>query len=368
MSASLVDTMTSPSLSPSPSTESSTTTTTSSSVSEEANTLSSISNGSTESIQLVAKWNGKEYLVVLREDETISDLKHKLQDLTNVQVKRQKLVGISKKQPPDTAIIKTLGLKRSHHFFLMGTLEENIPTEIPKDVGVVLSDWDYDYFPTVEEVARNETNRLRLNETIAKTSITLINPISPEKKLLVLDLDHTILDFSKYEEEDLAGDLAQTFKRPHCDEFLAQIFPYYNLGVWSQTHWRWLEVKLTELGLLTHPEFKISFVLDKSSMFSIILNQEELKKGERAKREHEVKALEIIWSKLPQFCSKNTLHVDDLARNFALNPKCGIKISPFKRNSSRADTALLRLAQYLIKIAHEDFSLLDHSQWEESTE
>ena len=43
--------------------------------------------------------------------------------------------------------------------------------------------------------------------------------------------------------------------------------------VWSATSWRWLELKMVELGMLTHAGYKFSFVLDKSSMFSIISEQ-----------------------------------------------------------------------------------------------
>ena len=35
----------------------------------------------------------------------------------------------------------------------------------------------------------------------------------------------------------------------------------------------------------------------------------------------QVKPLKIIWDKHPSWTASNTLHVDDLARNFALNPK-----------------------------------------------
>ena len=34
---------------------------------------------------------------------------------------------------------------------------------------------------------------------------------------------------------------------------------------------QWLETKLTELGMLTHPGYKFTFVLDKTSMFHTIL-------------------------------------------------------------------------------------------------
>lgn len=44
-----------------------------------------------------------------------------------------------------------------------------------------------------------------------------------------------------------------------------------------------------------------------------------------------VKALEVIWRKFPEYWSPaNTLHIDDLSRNFAFNPKNGIKVSPYK--------------------------------------
>ena len=59
-------------------------------------------------------------------------------------------------------------------------------------------------------------------------------------------------------------------KRPHMDWFLTVVYSQFDLAVWSQTSWRWLEVKLTELGMLENPGYKIAFALDKTSMFSII--------------------------------------------------------------------------------------------------
>jgi ubiquitin-like domain-containing CTD phosphatase 1 len=46
-------------------------------------------------------------------------------------------------------------------------------------------------------------------------------------------------------------------------------------------------------------------------------------------KKHTVKPLKLIWKKLSEYYnryenilfSKNTIHVDDLSRNFALNPK-----------------------------------------------
>mmetsp|Transcript_17608 Transcript_17608/g.36727 ORF Transcript_17608/g.36727 Transcript_17608/m.36727 type:complete len:180 (-) Transcript_17608:122-661(-) len=118
------------------------------------------------------------------------------------------------------------------------------------------------------------------------------------------------------------------------------MYQYYDLVVWSQTSWRWLEVKLTELGMLTHPGYKFCFVLDKTSMFEIVSTSRSGRKVT-----HHVKPLQIIWTKFPQWGSHNTVHLDDLSRNFALNLGSGLRCTPFyrkkkkKNRSSNSDNA-----------------------------
>lgn len=116
-----------------------------------------------------------------------------------------------------------------------------------------------------------------------------------------------------------------------------------------------MEAKLTELGILTNYNYKVTFgkdkrirfmvqVLDKTSMFKVTSNI----KGKV--REHDVKPLQFIWDKFPQYYNpRNTLHIDDLARNFALNPRNGIKVTPFKNaiQASKTDQELKLLAKYL---------------------
>ena len=157
-------------------------------------------------------------------------------------------------------------------------------------------------------------------ENLAKftehTEVHIINQprISADNKckpLLVLDLDHTLLDFSARTLQDNAHSehtigsasdtAANTLKRPYMDDFLTWAYKYYDLVVWSQTSWRWLEIKLTELGMITHPGYRISFVLDKTSMFKIVSSTKSGKKVE-----HSVKPLQIIWSKFPHWGSHNT--------------------------------------------------------------
>ena len=133
------------------------------------------------------------------------------------------------------------------------------------------------------------------------------------------------------------------------DEFLTAVYPHYDLVVWSQTSWRWLETKLIELGMLANPGYKFCFVLDKTSMFTVTSTRRD-----GSSVTHHVKPLQLIWSKFAdRWSSKNTVHIDDLGRNFALNLGSGIKISAYyrKKSSARRDAELLGLLRYLEELA-----------------
>jgi HAD-superfamily hydrolase (TIGR02245 family) len=153
---------------------------------------------------------------------------------------------------------------------------------------------------------------MKLQRLANRTEIKFINKPRRNTKLLVLDLDHTLMDFSCRFDY-----MAEQLKRPYLDSFLAQVYPYYDIAVWSQTNFKWLELKLSELNMLNRADYKICFALDKSTMFTV--------------RQQYVKPLEVIWSKCESlgWGPHNTVHVDDLGRNFELNKQSGILISPF---------------------------------------
>lgn len=316
---------------------------------------------SSSTLELIGKWNGKEYPILISPSGTINDLKHKLEELTKVQPKRQKIMGLSLKGklPPDDTTLATLNVKAQHKFLMMGTVEDQIFKVVTAaaDPSTVIDDFDYDYVPNEEDAKHNIAARVKLQKVIDSTTIQIINEPRPEKKLLVLDLDYTVLDCKKISEE---GVNLTDYTRPYLQEFLAACYKEYDIVFWSQTHWRWVEIKLTEMGILTSDSYRVSFVMDRTMMFPITSNH-----GGK-KREHEVKALEIIWAKFPNWNRTNTIHVDDLSRNFALNPKNGLKIPAFKNalQTRNTDRVLMRLAKYLTLIAtSQDLSSLDHNNW-----
>jgi len=260
--------------------------------------------------------------------------------------------------------IQDLKLNTGKRFTLIGTpqgSEFKDPFEL-EDLPEVLNDLDIDFSANpsaARKYMEDQRNHRKIRESVKKLKLDLMNPLREGKRLLVLDLDYTILDTKPL----TSGALPPAeCARPRLHEFLEAVYPYYDICIWSQTSWVWLETKLVELGMVgSDRNYKIAFVLDKSIMFQVFSTRDG------KPYTHAVKALRIIWMHLPQFNERNTIHIDDLGRNFALNPNEGLKISPFKNaHTERAaqDRELDKLARYLVHIAgSEDFRSLNHKDW-----
>ena len=70
--------------------------------------------------------------------------------------------------------------------------------------------------------------------------------------------------------------------------------------------------------------------------------------------------------KFPQWNKINSVHLDDLATNFCLNPRNGLKCSAFYRTkpNAQADCELLLWAKYLELLAGDvDVTMRDHQRW-----
>ncbi|RKO98563.1 hypothetical protein CXG81DRAFT_15756 [Caulochytrium protostelioides] len=306
-------------------------------------------------------WQGKKYDLTVPLDANIAELKALITELTDVPPDRQKLVGLVRgKLPSDLIVLESLGLTPNHAFMLMGTATVNAFIDLQAaDLPEVIDDLELDEAPapgqSTLEIAKNKRALEKMHAKMPP--ITLIHPLRPHKKLLVLDLDYTLFDC-----KTVVSHISQRM-RPGMHEMLVALYPYYELVIWSQTSWRWLEAKITDLGMLTHANYKLAFVLDRTCMFSVVSHQ----KKHSMLVKHQVKSLELIWRRLPQFSAANTIHVDDLRQNFAMNPQSGLRISAFKHadKNQATDRALWPVTKYLLQLVNvADFTTLDHSRFE----
>ncbi len=381
---------------------------------------------------MIAKY-GKQTITIAdlpSHSTTIGMVKKLLMQETNILPKRQKLIGLTSTATATLAVgipkktkttmiddectLDKLQIKKPkeciydeqnpnqllhayHTFILMGTPESEIFID-PDDEefntssngSFVVNDLDLDLNIGSDAFREHFVNRQNLLKFTHSTQVHIMNPPREGKKLMVLDLDHTLLDFSSKKiigngngsingTSDDAGittsngrsvqEVINQMKRPFMDEFLSAMYQHYDLVVWSQTSWRWLETKLVELGMLTNPNYRFCFVLDKTSMFAVTSTR---RNGQKIK--HYVKPLQIIWTKFPNIWNaSNTIHLDDLSRNFALNIDNGLKVTAYYRKKKRSgrgrdgDVELIGLIGYCTKLAREvdDFTNVDFKDWKD---
>jgi len=314
--------------------------------------------------KLLFTWAGKSFNLEIADSDRVFDLKVALHALTNVPSDRQKILGLVKgKLPPDQNRIGDLGIVPGKRFTLVGT-PEGYEIKDPSKIEFlpdVINDLDVDFAENLaasNNYQRDARNIRKVQEATTKLELNIIHPLREGKKLLVLDIDYTILDTKPL----ISGSLPPAeCARPGLHEFLEAVYPYYDICIWSQTSWVWLAAKLGELGMIgAGRRYEISFVLDKTCMFTVFTERDN------KPWTHSVKALQIIWNLLPQFNASNTIHIDDLSRNFALNPREGLKVSAFKNAHTPeglADRELYKLTRYMLHIANKDFTTLSHKDW-----
>ena len=147
----------------------------------------------------------------------------------------------------------------------------------------------------------NEKMRSELVSVGNANDVHLLQNPREGKKLLVLDLDYTLFDYKS------EGDVTQ-LRRPYLDDFLAGVYPHYDLCIWSQSSWTRLQTILLQLGLIDHADYKFTFILDATCMYKVT----KVSKSGRVSV-HEVKDLHYVWGKMPlSYNPCNTIMVDDL--------------------------------------------------------
>lgn len=304
------------------------------------------------------KWNGNDYKVAnLLESNSIGDLKTELYKQTNVMPERQKLLGLKTNAGQaitnDTLLID-LKYKPGTKIMMMGTVEEKIEdiNKMPENMPEVIDDFDIGNNPVEVDLQNREENLAKIQKRVKDYKINILNDPRPNKKLLVLDIDYTIFDHVSHAERGVE------LMRPYLHEFMTAAYQDYDIAIWSATSLKWIEVKMNEIGVSRHSDYKIVFYLDCAAMISVYTAEYGLLN---------VKPLKVIWDKFPEFySSKNTIMFDDLRRNFLMNPQNGLRIEPYKNAHTNRDKdqELKKLSVYLKRISKlDDLSDLKHKHW-----
>ena len=182
------------------------------------------------------QWRGQLYNLenVNINTTCVRDLKMQLSEETCIPVKRIKLIGpFGAAGTSDNDVImlnefiKMLKKNRKFVVTVMGTPDEELAAfeqGVEKaDSENVLNDFGHNFTP----VSKEWQNLKRFTDSL---EINFIQEPRLGKKLLVLDLDHTILDFSS--KENIHPD---QMKRPYMDLFLETMYESYDIAIWSQT-------------------------------------------------------------------------------------------------------------------------------------
>lgn len=239
---------------------------------------------------------------------------------------------------------------------MMGSREEDI-----EEMNAALSDLpevvnDLDIEEQEIEIKDQQVYLAKIEKRIKEYDIKLLNDLRPGKKLLVLDIDYTLFDFRS------TAETGAELMRPYLHEFLTIAYEDYDIVIWSATGMKWIEEKMRVLGVTINPNYKIAFYLDSLAMISVHLPNHGVV---------DVKPLSVIWGKFEQFSSKNTLMIDDIRRNFIMNPNNGLRIKPFRNAhlTREKDQELLKLSVYLKNLAEtcDDFASVNHRQWTKRT-
>jgi ubiquitin-like domain-containing CTD phosphatase 1 len=308
------------------------------------------------------KWSGKDLEATVEATETVAGLKRVLEIETNVLAKKQKLLGLKTlagKPATDDTPITELSIKPNQKIMLMGTAETKLEALAAQELIEPHIQVHDDFAEETEDaepldLASRPEVQEKLQRRIKAAIIKEINPPRPGKKAAVFDIDYTFFALDSKSENPL--DLA----RPFLHGLFTAIYPFYDIIIWSATSMKWIDVKLKELCVSNHPDFKITLCMDYTSMVTVAA-------AGHGRTVFDCKPLQVLWERYPQYDSKNTIMFDDLKRNYVLNKQNGLVIRPFKRalTSGKDDRELLKIKAYLLKIAEfETLEELDHTRWE----
>ncbi|PAA85749.1 hypothetical protein BOX15_Mlig025627g2, partial [Macrostomum lignano] len=307
-------------------------------------------------IAFSVKYSGKEIQInSLSSDSSLAQLQSLLYDATRVAPDNMKLLGLKGKNlSVSSAKLSELGVKNGSKLMLIGTPDAEIKQVTEEKHESVEFLEDNEAYCDGEVKLEHRPEYLdKIERRIREYKITELQAPRAGKKLLVLDIDYTFFDHKS------VGSHIDELTRPYIHHLLTVAYPHYDIAIWSATSMKWIYSKLGEMRLFASEMFKISLLVDSLACISVYCEEDEANVN--------VKPLAVIWGQYPQYSASNTIMIDDIRRNFAMNPQSGLRIRPFRQahQHRQHDRELIRIAEYLEAIADvEDFRELDHRRWE----
>ncbi|XP_077507223.1 ubiquitin-like domain-containing C-terminal domain phosphatase 1 [Amblyomma americanum] len=302
---------------------------------------------------ITVQFAGKEYeLSDLPLDGCMMDLKNAIFEKTGLRPEQQILGGIKWEAKPLSEEVRLSELKfdSTAKNMMVWSLESyNVPEDIPDVMNDLNNDEDKDM-----PIENPDDEIAKLIKTY---KIKWLNESRTGKRLLVLDIDYTII--AKWTTTKSMEELM----RPFLHEFLESAYQDYDIAFWSATKMMWIDAKLWQLGVTRNEKYKIAFLLDSGAMISLHTSKYGLVN---------VKPLPLIWGLVSAYRPENTIMIDDIPRNFLMNPQSGLRVRPFRNADPHQnnDRELVHLARYLKDIAASvsDFTELNHRNWKTSAE
>ncbi|KAL4857255.1 Ubiquitin-like domain-containing CTD phosphatase 1 [Chlorella vulgaris] len=272
--------------------------------------------------QLNVKWGKQDVVIHVEAEETVQGIKRKLEAATSVSEKRMKLLGLKTRSGKPAGDTDTVAdLKPGGRIMMMGTAEADIEklNAVSEVAPHVQDDFDIQEEGMAElvELAERPEVQEKLRRRIQSCDVKVLNAPRPGKKLLVADIDYTIFDLNS------SAERPDELARPYLHQFFAAAYADYDIVIWSATSMKWVEVKMRELGVSTHPDYKLAFMLDHRAMLTVQHPKYGL---------FDCKPLAFLWAKFPEhYGPHNTIMLDDLRRNYVLNKQQGLVIRPYRR-------------------------------------
>lgn len=217
-------------------------------------------------VTILIRWGKTALPVELPRSAPLSTLRTLLWEMTEVRPERQRLLGLSKKKYCDDDPMGQLIQTAEQKVIMMGSTEASIAAINAAAAAAlaandVADDFDIDYtaYATGGALAGSTgagkggalVRGLRIHDAaavedklrrrVSNLKVKVMHPFRSGRKCLVLDIDYTIYDCRG------AAERVADLGRPGLHEFMTAAYQHYDIVMWSQTNWRYLEAKLTEL-------------------------------------------------------------------------------------------------------------------------